>query len=188
MSSGQRDTSVIRAEGLGKRFGDRWAVRDLTLSVGRGEVFGFLGPNGAGKTTTVRMLLGLIRPTSGSAQVLDLPIDEPAAYADRVGALIENPAFLPGLSARKNLQAIASLRGIDRGRIAEVLDVVGLTGRENEPVRTFSLGMKQRLGIAAALLPDPHLLVLDEPTNGLDPPASSRSGRCCAGSPTRAAP
>ena len=161
--------AAIAAEGPTRTFGRVTAVDDLTVEVPDSGVVGLVGPNGSGKSTLIRMLLGLIRPTSGTAQVLDLSIDHPAAYADRVGALIENPAFLPGLSARKNLQAIASLRGIDRARIAEVLDVVGLTGRENEPVRTFSLGMKQRLGIAAALLPDPHLLVLDEPTNGLDP-------------------
>ncbi|HEY6745936.1 MAG TPA: ATP-binding cassette domain-containing protein, partial [Mycobacteriales bacterium] len=135
----------------------------------RGGVIGLVGPNGSGKSTLIRMLLGLVRPTSGSAEVLGHPITRPQAYAGQVGALIESPAFIPGLSARANLLSLARLRRLPSSRVDEVLDAVGLTGRDREPVRRFSLGMKQRLGIAAALLPDPQVLILDEPTNGLDP-------------------
>jgi len=145
------------------------AVRDLDLEIARGGVVGLVGPNGAGKSTLIRLLLGLIRPSSGSALVFDSPITHPREYAARIGALIEGPAFVPSLSARANLRSLARLRGISNARVDEVLDVVGLLGRSKEPARRFSLGMKQRLGIAAALLPDPELLVLDEPTNGLDP-------------------
>jgi ABC-2 type transport system ATP-binding protein len=139
------------------------------MELPRGGVIGLVGPNGSGKSTLIRMLLGLVSPSSGTADVLGSSISAPRAYAGDVGALIENPAFVPGLSARANLVSLAHLRGLPRGRVDEVLEVVGLLGREKEPVKRFSLGMKQRLGIAAALLPDPALLVLDEPTNGLDP-------------------
>ena len=141
----------------------------LTLDLPAGGVIGLVGPNGAGKSTLIRMLIGLIRPTSGSASVLGEPVSAPARYAARVGALIESPAFVPGLSARANLTSLARLRKLPVARVDEVLSVVGLAGRDREPVSRFSLGMKQRLGIAMALLPDPELLVLDEPTNGLDP-------------------
>jgi ABC-2 type transport system ATP-binding protein len=144
-------------------------VDEIDLRLPSGGVVGLVGPNGSGKSTLIRMLLGLVAPTSGSGEVLGLSIAEPRRYARRVGALIENPAFVPSLSAKANLASLAALRGLSRGRVDEVLDIVGLTGRGDEPVRRFSLGMKQRLGIAAALLPDPELLVLDEPTNGLDP-------------------
>jgi ABC-2 type transport system ATP-binding protein len=132
-------------------------------------VAGFVGPNGAGKSTTIRMLLGLITPTSGEGEVLGHPIDRPAAYLHRVGALIEAPAFYPTLTGEANLQVFARLGGHDRGRIAEVLEVVGLSERGGDRYKNYALGMKQRLGIALALLPDPDLLILDEPTNGLDP-------------------
>lgn len=161
--------SVIRTAGLTRRFGGVTALEDLTLELPRAGVIGLVGPNGSGKSTLIRMLLGLISPTSGTAEVLDEPISAPGRYLDRVGALVENPAFVPGLSARANLMSLARLRGLPPSRVDEVLRTVGLTGRDTEPVKRFSLGMKQRLGIAAALLPDPELLILDEPTNGLDP-------------------
>jgi ABC-2 type transport system ATP-binding protein len=161
--------SLLRTDKLTRRFGEIVAVRDLDLELGGGGVVGLVGPNGSGKSTIIRLLLGLIRPTSGTAFLFDAPITDPRAYASRVGALIESPAFSPGLSARSNLRSLACLRGIPNARVEEVLDVVGLLDRAAEPARRFSLGMKQRLGIAAALLPDPELLILDEPTNGLDP-------------------
>jgi ABC-2 type transport system ATP-binding protein len=160
---------VIRTEKLTRRFGDVVAVRELDLEIGAGGVVGLVGPNGSGKSTLIRLLLGLIKPTSGSAQVFDSSISHPRVYASRIGALIESPAFLPSLSARANLRSLARLRGISYARVDEVLEVVGLRERSKEPAKRFSLGMKQRLGIAAALLPDPELLILDEPTNGLDP-------------------
>ena len=152
---------VIRTEMLTRRFGDVVAVRDLDLEIAGGGVVGLVGPNGSGKSTLLRLLLGLIKPTSGTATVFDSPISNPRAYASRVGALIESPAFVPSLSARTNLRSLARLRGISNARVDQVLDVVGLLGRSKEPAKHFSLGMKQRLGIAAALLPDPELLVLD---------------------------
>ncbi|MGY1665831.1 ABC transporter ATP-binding protein [Geodermatophilus sp. SYSU D00696] len=162
-------TTSLRTTALRRTFGPVVAVDDLTLALPAGGVVGLVGPNGSGKSTLIRMLLGLVRPSGGTGEVLGEPITDPTAYAGRVGALIESPAFVPGISARANLVSLARLRGVPTGRVDEVLDVVGLLGRDREPVRRFSLGMKQRLGIAAALLPDPALLVLDEPTNGLDP-------------------
>ncbi len=159
----------ITTHALTRRFGDLTAVDALDLRLPTGGVVGLVGPNGSGKSTLIRMLLGLVSPTSGTATVLGDDIADPRRYAGRVGALIESPAFVPALSARANLASLAALRGLPRGRVEEVLETVGLAGRDDEPVRRFSLGMKQRLGIAAALLPDPELLVLDEPTNGLDP-------------------
>ena len=161
--------AVITTSALTRRYGPIRAVDDLSLDIPDGGVVGLVGPNGAGKSTLIRMLLGLIRPTSGSATVLGQPISSPARYASRVGALVESPAFVPGLSARANLASLAHLRELPAARVDEVLAIVGLDGRDREPVSRFSLGMKQRLGIAMALLPDPELLVLDEPTNGLDP-------------------
>lgn len=163
------DQSAIRLDNLTKIYGARTAVDGLSFSVRSGAICGFVGPNGAGKTTTIRMLLGLITPTSGTATVLGHSISEPASYLSRVGAMIEGPAFYPSLSARKNLDALARLGGIDRERVELCLNLVDLGARADDPFKSFSLGMKQRLGIAAALLPDPELLVLDEPTNGLDP-------------------
>ncbi len=160
---------VISTDKLTRRFGDIVAVRELDLEISGGGVVGLVGPNGSGKSTLIRLLLGLIRPTSGTAQVFDSSITHPRVYASRVGALIESPAFVPSLAARTNLRSLARLRGIPNARVDEVLEVVGLRDRSREPAKRFSLGMKQRLGIAAALLPDPELLVLDEPTNGLDP-------------------
>jgi ABC-2 type transport system ATP-binding protein len=156
-------------EGLTKRYGGRVAVDSLNLEVPAGVVAGFIGPNGAGKTTTMAMLLGLVAPTAGSATVLGSSLDDPAAYLGRVGALIETPAFWPGLTGIENLRILATLGGHDPSGIPGLLELVGLDGRGGDRFGQYSLGMKQRLGVAAALLGDPELLVLDEPTNGLDP-------------------
>jgi ABC-2 type transport system ATP-binding protein len=165
----EQPVPVVATSGLTRRFGAVTAVDHLTVELPEGGVVGLLGPNGAGKSTLIRMLLSLVRPTEGEATVLGASIRSPERYAARVGALVEGPAFLPALSAQDNLRSLAELRGLPSSRVGEVLEVVGLAGRDREPVRNFSLGMKQRLGIALALLPDPELLVLDEPTNGLDP-------------------
>jgi ABC-2 type transport system ATP-binding protein len=157
----------VVTEGLTKRYGDLAAVDGVDLTVRAGEVYGFLGPNGAGKTTTLRMVLGLIRPTAGSVRVLGHTPGP--GWLDGVGALIEGPAFYPYLSGRDNLRVLARYTGVPGARIDAVLDTVDLAGRAKDPYRAYSLGMKQRLGVAAALLKDPQLLVLDEPTNGLDP-------------------
>ncbi len=162
-------TTAITSVGLTKRFRDLTALDDITLEIPSGGVVGFVGPNGSGKSTYIRTLLGLLSPTSGTATVLGEPISRPDRYADRVGALIENPAFVGSLTARDNLHSLAALRRLPTSRVDEVLDVVGLAGRDGDRASTYSLGMKQRLGIAAALLSDPELLLLDEPTNGLDP-------------------
>lgn len=159
----------IRTNGLTKDFGELRAVDNINMDLPRGGVAGFVGPNGSGKSTTIRMLLGLINPTSGEAEVLGQSIKNPSAYLHRVGGLIEAPAFYPSLTGEENLRVFAALGGFARGRIAEMLDVVGLGDRGGDKYKNYSLGMKQRLGIALALLPDPDLLVLDEPTNGLDP-------------------
>jgi ABC-type multidrug transport system ATPase subunit len=160
---------VIETRALTKRYGDSIvAVDDLDLRVRRGEVYGFLGPNGAGKTTTLRMLLGLVRPTSGRAAVLGAPPGAPQGLA-RIGAMVEAPAFYPYLSGRDNLVVLARYGGVGEDRVEAVLDEVGLLDRSDDRWATYSQGMKQRLGVAAALLKDPELLILDEPTNGLDP-------------------
>jgi ABC-2 type transport system ATP-binding protein len=168
----------IVTQGLTKRYGDLFAVRDLDLTVRAGEVYGFLGPNGAGKTTTLRMLLGLVRPTAGRV----LLYGRPPGPLRGVGALIEGPALYPYLSGRDNLRVLArhaavpvqggwARRAGGRGdhRVEVVLDLVDLAARAGDRYASYSLGMKQRLGVAAALLKDPRLLILDEPTNGLDP-------------------
>jgi ABC-2 type transport system ATP-binding protein len=160
---------IIKTNGLTRRFDKLVAVNGVDLTIPAGGVIGLVGPNGSGKSTLIRMLLGLIRPSAGSAEVLGGSIAEPKRYADRTGALIESPAFVPALSARKNLASLAALRRLSTARVDEVLEIVGLTERAESQVKGYSLGMKQRLGIAAALLPDPDLLILDEPTNGLDP-------------------
>ncbi len=163
------DEPAFAVTGLTKRFGPRAAVDDLTVAVPRGVVAGFIGPNGAGKTTTMAMLLGLVRPTAGEGTVLGEPLGHPERYLHRVGALIEGPALWPALTGVENLRVLARLGGHDERRIPELLGTVGLTGRGDDRFGSYSLGMKQRLAIAAALLGDPELLVLDEPTNGLDP-------------------
>ena len=167
--------AVIEIEGLRKeyrrlRHGRTLAVAGLDLSVPEGGVFGFLGPNGAGKTTTIRCLLGLIRPTAGNARLLGAANPaELAKVLPRVGSIVEVPAQFPAFSARKNLTLLGKLNGVGRKSVDQVLERVGLAERAGDPVRTYSLGMKQRLGIAASLLKDPEVLILDEPANGLDP-------------------
>jgi ABC-2 type transport system ATP-binding protein len=160
---------AIETHGLSKHFGKRIAVEDLTIGVPAGTIAGFVGPNGAGKTTTIRLLLGLVRPNAGSATILGHSLTEPERYLPRVGALTEAPAFYPSLSGRTNLEVLARLGGYPSSRVGELLEVVELSDRARDRVGTYSLGMKQRLGVAMALLPDPELLILDEPANGLDP-------------------
>ncbi len=159
----------IVASKLSKRYREVLAVDGVDIDLPAGVVGGFVGPNGAGKTTTIQLLLGLVRPTGGTATVLGETIRHPERYLSRVGALIESPAFYPALSGRRNLQVLTRLGRLDDSRIDEVLALVELTARANDRVKTYSLGMKQRLGVAAALLPNPDLVILDEPTNGLDP-------------------
>jgi ABC-type multidrug transport system ATPase subunit len=175
------DGLVIETSELTKRYGERIvAVDRLAMQVQRGEVYGFLGPNGAGKTTTLRMLLGLVRPTSGSALVLGAQPGSPASLA-RLGALIEGPTFYPFLSGRDNLRVLARYAGTPESRIEVVLHEVDLAARASDRFGTYSLGMKQRLGIAGALLKDPELLILDEPTNGMDPAGMAEMRRFIRG-------
>jgi ABC-2 type transport system ATP-binding protein len=154
---------------LSKKYGDRMALSHANFEVPLGSICGFVGPNGSGKTTTIRMLLGLIKPTTGSGHVLGESITQPEKYLPNVGAMIEGPAFYPALTGKQNLAVLAKLGGFATEPIQELLDLVDLGDRGDSKFKTYSLGMKQRLGIAAALLPNPKLLVLDEPTNGLDP-------------------
>ncbi|MDP2949862.1 MAG: ABC transporter ATP-binding protein [Chloroflexota bacterium] len=162
---------VLRTVGLTKRYGRLLAVADLDLEVRRGQVYGFLGPNGSGKTTTIGMILGILRPNRGHVELFGLDARQHlAAVLRRTGAVMESPSFYPHLSGRANLRIFALLSGgVSRRRIDEVLDLVGLLGRAASKVRTYSMGMRQRLALAAALMHDPELVVLDEPTNGLDP-------------------
>ena len=159
---------VVVSDELTKRYGRHTVVDAVSLTVRRGEIYGFLGPNGAGKTTTLRMLVGLVRPTRGSARVLDGRPGDPSVLR-RVGALIEGPGFYPYLSGRDNLRVLARYNRLTDADVEQALDQVDLRPRGGDAYKSYSLGMKQRLGIAAALLPDPALLVLDEPANGLDP-------------------
>jgi len=163
--------SIVQTSNLSKLFKKRWAVNNLNLEVRRGDIFGFLGPNGAGKSTTIRMLLSLIRPTRGNVSLFGHPLSSRRFDAlKRVGGIVEKPDFYLYLTAKKNLEVIGALQGgASSKRISEVLDLVGLGSRAEDKVKTYSHGMKQRLGIAQALLGDPELIVLDEPTSGLDP-------------------
>lgn len=167
--------AAIEIEGLEKRYrrlrgSDTLAVDNLDLTVPEGGVFGFLGPNGSGKTTTIRCLLGLVRPTRGGCKVLGSPVPHHLPRViDDVGAIVETPAFFPDFSGRRNLMLLARVGRRSRGEVDAVLEQVGLSERARDRVRTYSLGMRQRLGVAAALLKNPALLVLDEPANGLDP-------------------
>ena len=160
---------AITTDRLSKRYDRIAAVDGLSFEVPEGALVGFVGPNGSGKSTTMRMLTGLIQPTGGTGTVLGQPLSRPDQYLPHVGALIESPAFYPELSGRRNLEVLATLGGDGSGRIDGLLERVGLGARSADPVSNYSLGMKQRLGIATALLTNPRLLLLDEPVNGLDP-------------------
>ena len=168
---GNGNGAVLELNNLTKKFGDFTAVSNLTLKVEQGEVMGFLGPNGAGKSTTVGMVLGLIAPTEGTVSIMGTPLSgNQHVVSENVGAIIENPAFYPYLSGRDNLIAHAKMVGnVSNGRIDDLLKLVNLHERSGDSFKSYSLGMKQRLGIASTLLTDPALVILDEPTNGLDP-------------------
>lgn len=160
--------TVVATQGLGKKYGSLWAVRDLSFSVQKGQVFGILGPNGSGKTTTLAMLAGVVNASTGSFQWFDKSPE--AAQRRQLGIILEKPNFYPYMSAYNNLKLVAAIKQIsDKHRIDKVLQRTGLYERRHHKFKTYSLGMKQRLAIASALLSDPEVLVLDEPTNGLDP-------------------
>ncbi len=162
--------NVVETKQLSKKFGKDFAVNNVEIQIRKGEIYGFLGPNGAGKTTTIRMLLGLMRPTKGSVSVFGKDLKkEKIPILKNVGSLVENPSYYPHLTAIENLEAQRKILGVPKSRMNDVLEIVRLTNAANKKVKGFSLGMKQRLGIAAALLHQPELLILDEPTNGLDP-------------------
>ena len=167
--TGSDDAPVVTVIGLTKRYGETVAVDDLSFSLGPGTITGFLGPNGAGKTTTLRLLLGLAEPTAGTASVFGRRYGDIERPGRLVGAVLESNDFHPGRSGRDHLRVLAMTSGIDSSRIEEMLDVVGLSDAAARPVKTYSRGMRQRLGLAGALLGQPELLVLDEPANGLDP-------------------
>lgn len=161
---------IVKTTGLTRRYGKTTVVDQVNMHIQRGEIYGFLGPNGAGKTTTIRMLLGLIHPTSGHVEMFgDSLKQKRISILKKVGSLVESPSYYGHLSGRDNLEVSRRLLGVSRQRIDQVLEMVRLTHAADKKVKQYSLGMKQRLGIAAALLADPELLILDEPTNGLDP-------------------
>lgn len=161
---------IIETKGLSKRYKGRYAVSNLNLKIAKGDIYGFLGPNGSGKTTTIRMLLGLIKPAQGTVHLFGQSLKkERLAILRKVGSLVEYPSYYGHLTAIDNLEAIRRIIEVPKSRISEVLDIVGLSKDARRSVKGYSLGMKQRLGIASALLGSPELLVLDEPTNGLDP-------------------
>lgn len=168
-SPGARSAMAIDVSGLTKLYGKHTVVDALSVQVPSGALVGFIGPNGAGKSTTMRMLLGLTRPDGGEGTVLGEPFDRPARFLPSVGAFVDGPAFYKELSGRRNLLALAALGGIPESRVDPILERVGLANRADSAVREYSMGMRQRLGIGAALLPHPELLILDEPINGLDP-------------------
>jgi len=163
--------TILATYGLSKKFGDRWAVKDINLEVHAGDVFGFLGPNGAGKSTTIRMILTLLSPTAGSVKIFGREVKENRRFVlSKVCGIVEKPDFYLFLSAYKNLEVLGSLtRKVTKDEIFETLEMVGLRSRAYDKVKTFSHGMKQRLGIAQAILTKPELIILDEPTSGLDP-------------------
>ncbi|MGO4731531.1 ABC transporter ATP-binding protein [Paenibacillus sp. 2KB_22] len=167
----QQYDSVLSVQHLKKRIGRKWIIKDVTFDVKPGEIFGFLGPNGAGKTTTIRMLVDLIKPTEGKIKVCGYDVNrDPERALKYVGSIVENPEVYTYLTGWENLEHFARMQpGVDNDRIQEVVDIVRLDQRIHDKVRTYSLGMRQRLGIAQALLGRPRLLILDEPTNGLDP-------------------
>ncbi len=167
----RKEQVVLSVEHVKKKIGRKWIIEDVTFDVREGEIFGFLGPNGAGKTTTIRMLVDLIKPSSGMIQVCGFDVNRQQEQALRyVGSIVENPEVYSYLTGWENLEHFARMQpGIDKRRIQEVVDIVRLDQRIHDKVRTYSLGMRQRLGIAQALLGRPKLLILDEPTNGLDP-------------------
>jgi ABC-type multidrug transport system ATPase subunit len=159
--------TILLTQGLTKHYGRIKAVDDLNLEIKKGSVFGLLGPNGSGKTTTLGMVLDVINKTSGSYSWFgQTPTKE---HRQNIGAILETPIFYPYLPGDKNLELVCDIKGVDYSRVAEVIEQVGLKGREGDKFRTYSLGMKQRLSIASALLCNPEVMILDEPTNGLDP-------------------
>lgn len=170
-NSGDSSPVVLSVDGVRKKIGRKWIIDDVTFDVREGEIFGFLGPNGAGKTTTIRMLVDLIRPSEGKITVCGYNVNRnPEKALQFVGSIVENPEVYTYLTGWENLQHFARMQpGIDNARISEVVDIVRLDQRIHDKVSTYSLGMRQRLGIAQALLGRPRLLILDEPTNGLDP-------------------
>lgn len=161
---------VVQTNHLSKKFGSEYAVKNLNLSIPKGEIFGFLGSNGAGKSTTIRLLLGLMKPTSGTVQIFGQDLKKHRKQIlRRVGSLVESPSYYPHLTAYENLEVLRKILDLPSERIIDALETVKLSDVANKKVKGFSLGMKQRLGIAASLLNQPQLLILDEPTNGLDP-------------------